>query len=191
MKLNSSGSDQIWNSAKCVKVFKRGKQWLAGRWEALCGWCWRRPPPAASARTDTTPNKHEVWPFQVLKIRRRTSFVVYCIPVQLVGKRKQSLLTLFKSPFPITRICFLLKYKPKTRRDEPEKTKKDEVLSSSFRVRFFYPYISIRNKFTILKMDFLNNVNEDCFLFPFCLTSLTRTQAKDEGSRRKRFVITC
>ena len=33
------------------------------------------------------------------------------------------------------RIGFLLKYKQKTKKDEPEKTKKDEGLSSSFLVR--------------------------------------------------------
>ena len=33
------------------------------------------------------------------------------------------------------RISFLLKYKQKTKKDEPKKTKKDEGLSSSFRVR--------------------------------------------------------
>jgi len=53
------------------------------------------------------------------------------------------------------KIWFLLKYKQKTKKDEPKKTKKDEGLSSSFQVRLssFFAYTSRRKPFSPLQNE--------------------------------------
>ena len=68
----------------------------------------------------------------------RLSSCFACVPVKLDGKRKNDAFfphNVGGVHFEGVRIVFLLKYKQKTKKDEPEKTKKDECLSSSFLVR--------------------------------------------------------
>jgi len=69
-------------------------------------------------------------------LRLSSSFA--CVQVKLEGKNKKG--TAFAHivggvHFEGARIGFLLKYKQKTKKDEPEKTKKDEAFPSSFGVR--------------------------------------------------------
>ena len=84
-------------------------------------------------------------------------------------------------------------YMQKTKKDEPEKTKKDEGVSLSLHVRLSscFAYASLKKKI----LDPLKwtpptmKVKTVSFFLPLT-RFLTRTQAKDEESRRKRFAIT-
>ena len=125
-----------------------------------------------------------------------TFFVFACAAFKHVWGRKRE--TVFAHIvwgvyFEGARNGFLLKYKQKTKKDEPAKTKKDLHLSSSFWVFLssIFAYTSVRNQFSPLKMDTSHNVSEDCFLFLFSVkfnwnTSKTK---KVEESLRKRFAI--
>ena len=71
-----------------------------------------------------------------LFLRLSSSFA--SVPVKLDGKRKKKTVIaqiVVGVHFEGVRIVFSLKYKQKIKKDEPEKTKKDEGLSSSFWVR--------------------------------------------------------
>jgi len=79
-----------------------------------------------------------------LFFRLSSSFA--CILVKLGRGRKRETVFLHilgGVHFKATRNGFLLKYKQKTKKDEPEKTKKEESLSLSFRVRLssFFAYM--------------------------------------------------
>jgi len=89
-----------------------------------------------------------------LFLRLSSSFA--CTPVKLDGKRKKE--TVFAHivggvHFEGLRIVFLLKYKQKTKKDEPQKTKNGLRLSSSLGVRLssFFAYTSIKNQFSALQ----------------------------------------
>jgi hypothetical protein len=89
-----------------------------------------------------------------LHLRLSSSFA--CVPVKLDGKKKRE--TVFTHivggvHFEGVRIGFLLRYKQKSKKDEPAKTKKDEGLSSSLKVRLslFFAYTSIKNNFSPLQ----------------------------------------
>jgi len=79
-----------------------------------------------------------------------------CVQVKLDRKKKKE--TLFAHilggvHFEGARIGFFLKYKQKTKKDEPQKKKKVEVISLSFRVRvsLFFAYNSLKTQFSSLQ----------------------------------------
>jgi len=89
-----------------------------------------------------------------LLLRLSSSFA--CVLVKLVRGRKRETVVahiVVGVHFEGARIGFLLKYKQKTKKDEPEETKKDEGLSSSFRVRLssFFAHTSMRKQFSPLQ----------------------------------------
>ena len=70
-----------------------------------------------------------------LFLRLSSSFA--CMPVKLAVGRKREIILAYivgEVHFKGARIRFSLKYEQKTKKDEPEKTKKELRLSSSFRV---------------------------------------------------------
>ena len=85
-----------------------------------------------------------------LFLRLSSSFA--CNSANLVGKRKKKTVfvhIVLKVHLERTKISSLLKCSQKSKKDEPEKTKKDEAPSSSFWVRLssFFAYFQIMNKF--------------------------------------------
>jgi len=103
-----------------------------------------------------------------LFLRLSQSFA--CVPVKLaVGRRREMVLAYIVGGvhFAGARLGFSLKYKQTTKKDEPEKTKKELRLSSSFLVRLstLFAYTSIKNQFLALQ----NGLSRQCErrLFPF------------------------
>ena len=85
----------------------------------------------------------------------RLSLSFACMPVKLAVGRKREIILAYivgEVHFKGARIRFSLKYKQKTKKDEPEKTKKELRLSSSFRVRLslLSARISTKNEFLFL-----------------------------------------
>ena len=75
-----------------------------------------------------------------------------CVPVKLaVGRRRKTVLAHIVGGvhFEGAKIGFSLKYKQKTKKNEPEKTNQGFVLFRFVLVRFylFFAYISIKNQF--------------------------------------------
>jgi hypothetical protein len=89
-----------------------------------------------------------------LFLRLSSSFA--CVSVKpVVGRKREIVLAhiVGEVHYKGAKIGFSLKYKQKTKRDEPGKTKKVFRLSSSFRVRlsYFFPYTSIKTPFLPLQ----------------------------------------
>jgi len=101
----------------------------------------------------------------------RLSLSFACVQVKSYGKKKKE--TVFpqivgRVHFEGARIGFLLKYKQKMKKDEPEKTKKDKVISSSFRVclSLFFAHTSTKNNSHPFKIDPSHKFSEHCFPLP-------------------------
>jgi len=127
-----------------------------------------------------------------LFLRLSSSFA--CVVVKLVTGRKME--TVFADivggvHFEGARIGFLFKYKQKTKKDEPKKTKRYLRLSSSFRVRLSSFFCLHFNKKPILAPSKWTcpTMWANTVLFSFFPSSLSWTQAKDDESRRMRFAI--
>ena len=118
----------------------------------------------------------------------QTSFFVFCW--WCVGNSKKEVtfaLIVEKVYSEGPSVGFLLKSNQSMRKDEPEKTKKDETLSLSFWVRLFsfFACTSLKNRcLPLKKMDLSNNESQD-YIFLF----LPSRAQKDEESRKKRFAI--
>ena len=120
-------------------------------------------------------------------LRLSSSFA--CVPVKLAVGRKWEIVLAYIVEgvhFEAARIWFSLKYLQKTKKDEPEKMKKELRLSSSFRVSLFslFAYTSTKHQLLVLQNG-LHNVSEGYFLFPFSdkfnqTTSKRRRKSKKE-----------
>jgi len=102
----------------------------------------------------------------------RYSSSLACVPLKLaLGRRRKTALAHIVGGvhFEGARMGLSLKYKQKTQKNEPEKTKQGFVLFSFFRFIFlhFLPILQLKTNSCPFSMDLSDNVSKDYVLSPF------------------------